>query len=278
MKKGYWFILIGILFFACQIDKDQQAIESLIKADTVWFNTNTEVDSAEPTAQILVQTEDTAIIWWRGKQTHPGATIDIEIVGDSAYVEWTRGNKGNLNIWTGIPGEPAKFWQKEVVETAKLNAVFHRTGSVSDPNRGWVLEKISCAWGESDNVHTVKIDSIRIESASNSNLVIKDPLSTFYDTTNLITFAPAESIDITLYTSGPEANAFLHTFILILPFYVRTPFQNLGNGIHKGTWRAQLIPFPRYAIFDILNHKTLYTEEESYDFNGWLLPYNIKAQ
>ncbi len=283
MKRGYWSILIGIILFACQkgdVEKDKQAIESLIESDTVWFNTTTEVESTSTQATLITQAGDTvSIIWWRGPQTHSPAVVNIEVVGDSAYVEWSRGNMGNLNIWAYTPSDSQwHFWQKPVVETAKLNAIFYRTGSLTDPNRGWVLKKLSCAWAQSDTLHQVVIDSIRIESASNPNLLIKDPLNTFYDLDSLITFTSGESVDITLYSHGEEANAFLHTFILIPPYYVRDHFVNQGNGIHKGRWRAQLIPFPRYAIFDLLNHNSLYTEEGRYDFNGWLIPYTIKGK
>jgi len=276
-------LMVGMIgFFSCQKatpeEKDKEAIMTLIQQDSVWFNVNTEVDSTGEET-LLLSEDSVTIIWWRSKQTHPDTNINITVENDSAYVEWERTNVGKLNIWAYTVSDSSwHFWQKDVNETARLNAIFLRTGDVSDENRGWELKKISCAWGQSNEQSTVFIDSVKIESESNPSLVIKDPLSTFYDVDSLVTFKPAEEVKITLYTHGSESRAFLHTFILVWPFYVRTRFTPKEEGVHEGTWHAQLIEFPRYAIFDLLNYNTLYTEEGKYDFNGWLLPYTIAKE
>ncbi|MDH5186499.1 MAG: hypothetical protein OEW70_05480, partial [candidate division WOR-3 bacterium] len=63
----------------------------------------------------------------------------------------------------------------------------------------------------------------------------------------------------------------------IIP-YVRLPFNYIGNGVYTGTWNTQIVEFPRFAIFDLMNHKTLFTPPDvyGYDFCGWLFPYQIK--
>ncbi len=280
IKRVFAVISVGILFFACQKndeEADKNAITNLIKKDSVWFNANTEVDSTDNSGSFLMMGDTaTAVIWWRTKQTHPDTNITINVVNDSAFVEWERTNQGELVIIAYTPSDSAwHTWRKELFETARLNAIFMRTGNPSDEDRGWELYKISCAWANSDD-NTVFIDSVKIESESNGTILIVDPANTFYNVDSLITFNSGEELKVTLYTHGSDAEAFLHTFVLVFPFYLRVKFKKEGDGIFTGTWKAQIIPFPRYAIFDLLNHNTLYEEETPYDFNGWLFPYNIK--
>lgn len=156
-------------------------------------------------------------------------------------------------------------------------AIFLQTGDVEDTvTRGWQLKKISLASVESDSVNTIKIDSLRIQSESHPNLVITNPLNTFFPLDTLLTFKPAELVTLTLWTDATNSEAFLHTFILIWPFYVRVKFNKAGPGVFTGTWRTQIVASPRFAFFDLLNRHTLYTPDAKYDFNGWLLPYKIK--
>jgi hypothetical protein len=170
---------------------------------------------------------------------------------------------------------PWVLWDKNLAETAEVRATFLRTGTVDDEHRGWQLHTISLAYGASDSVNTVRIDSVRINCLSYPDLLIADPLNTYYDVEDLLTFQSLEDVTVTLYTNVVDGNAFLHTFILAWPYYVRLPFANMGNGVYQGTWNAQIIAVPRFAIFDLLSHSTIYTETDPYDFNGWLLPYTI---
>lgn len=266
-------LLLMVVLTGCGEETDEEAIESLILSDTIWFDVNTKVDSTSTSSSAG---RDTTIVWWRGAQTHNDPTIEINIVGDSAWVSWQRSNYGYLYSLAQWDTLPWVLWTKQLSETAQICATFLRTGTTSDENRGWQLHSISLAYGESDSVNTVRIDSVRINSVSYPDLVIDDPLNTFYRVDSLLTFPSGESVTLTLYTNVIDGHAFLHTFILTWPYYVRLPFTNLGEGVYQGTWNAQLIAIPRFAIFDLLSNSTLYTSEDVYDFNGWLLPYTIE--
>jgi hypothetical protein len=116
-----------------------------------------------------------------GRQTHSQPIISIEINGDSAFVSWARKDSGPLYLLIKLPDTTWLFWTKVLSETVKINAIFLKTGDVSDTiTRGWQLEKISLAWGQSNTVRTVRIDSLRIQSSSYSNLLITNPLETFF--------------------------------------------------------------------------------------------------
>ncbi|UCD19128.1 MAG: hypothetical protein JSU64_06825, partial [candidate division WOR-3 bacterium] len=249
---------------------DEDAIRDLIAADTVWFNPNTTVDSTSGAE------EDTLVVWWRSAQTHDDPIIDIQIIGDSAWVAYSRGNFGYFYSLAKIDTMPWVLWSKDLSETAMIRATFLRTGEETDEHRGWALNSISLAEGRSDDVFTVRIDSIRITTVTEAvDLLIIDPLNTYFNIDSLITFQPGEPVTLTLYTNVADGHAFLHTFILAFPYYVRLPFSNEGNGVYQGTWNAQLVAIPRFAIFDLMSHSTLYTPDQPYDFHGWLLPYMI---
>jgi hypothetical protein len=262
-------LVMAVVISQCSKETDEDAIRTLIEEDTIWFNPNTVVDSTADDADV-----DT-IIWWRGPQTHNDPIIDILITGDSAWVAYSRDNSGDLIIWAKIDSITWQRWLKDLSETAMIRATFLRTGTESDEHRGWELNSISLAEGRSDE-STVRIDSIRITTTTEAfDLVITEPLSTYFDLDSLITFQSGEPVTLTLYTNVEDGHAFLHTFILAWPFYIRLPFTNIGDGVYQGTWNAQLIATPRFAIFDLMSHSTLYTQDQPYDFNGWLLPYMI---
>lgn len=285
MKRAGLFLsmLVLVLFsLVCQkqerdLEAEKAAINRLIANDTIWFNANTQVDSTDTTKFYTTSKLDTWLIWWRGQQTHSQPIIDINIIKDSAFVSWRRGNFGNLYSLIKPPDTTWLLWTKLVSETVRVNAIFKQTGNTHDTlTYGWQLKKISLASGHSDSLHTIRIDSLRIQSSSNPNMVIVNPLNTFFRIDSLLGFNPSEVVSLTVYTNADYGEAFLHTFILAWPFYVRLKFNRVGNGVFYGSWPAQRIKCPRFAIFDIIDHATLYAETTKYNACGWFLPYRIK--
>jgi len=269
-------LVLALVSMRCpkeDIVADKGSLEDLMKSDTIWFGASTKVDS---TSRTTILGPETTIVWWRGAQTHDQPTLQIEVVGDSAWVSWARGNFGKLYSLAKWDTFPLVLWTKNLSERAQIRGTFFREGSTGDDDRGWKLRSLSLAYGKSDSTNTVRVDSLRIKSSRYPDLVIKDPLNSYYRVDSLLAFKPGEAVTLTLYTNEPNGHAFLHTFILAWPFYVRVPFGNKGNGVYEGTWNAQIVVMPRWAIFDLMPHSTLYTPDKPYDFNGWLLPYQIK--
>lgn len=256
------------------LEKDRAAIRSLVEQDTVHFNTATSHDSTTGGGYFTLG--DTLVFWWRGPQTHDQPVVEVNVVGDSAWVRWSRHNFGKFHILVKPPDTTLLLWNKDLVETVHLAAIFRRDGRESDTDRGWRLKKISLATGASDSTSTVRIDSLRIHS-SLRELVVKDPLNTFFPVDSLFSFTPGEEVTVTLYTNATEGLAFLHTFVLFWPFYVRVPFNNLGDGVFQGVWHAQLVPSFRFAIFDLITRSTVYSPDAPYDFNGWLFCYQVRT-
>lgn len=270
-------VVMVVLVAACakqNVEKDKAAVRALVESDTTHFPNGT-AGSGDSTTGLYPWDDTTVGIWWRGPQTHDSVpTIDVNISGDSAWVSWQQRNYGQLFHWVRTSDTTAEKWTKTLQEKVRLNAIFIREGKQSDTDRGWRFKRLSLAFGQADPAGTVLIDSVRIQS-SLRNILIKDPLNSYYQLDSLISFTPAELLTITLYTNADNGFAFLHAFWGWL--FIRVPFESMGNGVFQGTWNAQLIPGFRFAIFDVLSRNTLLNKEAAYDFAGWLLPYAIKT-
>jgi hypothetical protein len=266
-------LVIGTLVVSCvksDPEADKTAIRGLVEEDTVHFRGGTAGDSTENGSLL----DDTTVgLWWRGPQTHdPQATIEVGVSGDSAWVGWHQSNYGDFIHWAKTSDTTSTKWTKELVERVQINAIFRREAEETAEDRGWVFKRISLASGRSDTANTVRIDSLRIQS-SLRDVMIRNPLETYYRLDSLVTFTPLEQLTLTLYTNVPEGRAFLHAFWLWL--LVRAPFENQGDGVYVGTWNAQLLPGFRFAIFDLITESTLLDPTAPYDYCGWLFPYDV---
>ncbi len=278
MRRAFLFgvavMVTALLVSVCKKadpDADAAAIRDLVTEDTVHFKAGTAGDSTEGSFLL----DDTTVgPWWRGPQTHdPQPTIEVEVTGDSAWVGWHQSNYGKFIHWAKTSDSTSVRWIKELTERVQLNAIFRREGDQTDTDRGWRLKRISLVSGVSDTVNTVHIDSLRIQS-SIRDIMIVDPLNTYYLLDSLVTFTPLEQLTLTLYTDATEGRAFLHAFLGI--FLLRWPFNDLGDGVYAGTWNAQQVQGFRFAIFDLITESTLLDPAAPYDYTGWLFPYMIQ--
>jgi len=253
------------------IEADKAAVRELVAKDTTHFGGSTAHDSTGG----FFMDGDTAVLWWRSAQTHDSAAgVTVGVSGDSAWVDFSQHNYGWFHVLVLPPGETLQLWNKPLSENTHLRAIFLRTGEPNDSTRGWKLDKISLSTGQSDSTHTVKIDSMTITSSLRS-ISITAPLNTFYSIDTMVTFTPGESLNIMLYTNATSGKAFLHTFMLFWPFYVRVPLVDMGEGVFRAECHAPYVQSVRFAIFDLMERSTIYGAGMPYDFNGWLLPYKI---
>lgn len=255
------------------VEADKAAIRALVEQDTVHFAGSTSHDS---TGGSFADGE-TLVWWWRSAQTHDSTpAVEVWVSGDSGFVEWSQHNYGYFYVLAAVPDTTLQLWTKTLVENVSLRAVYFRTGESTDSTRGWQISGISLAAGASESTQTVTIDSLRILS-SLRDIVIRDPLNTFFNADTMVMFTPGEQMTVSLYTNASGGNAFLHTFVLFWPFYLRVPFTHQGDGVFVGNWNAPVIPSVRFAIFDLLARSTIFTPDQPYDFRGWLLPYRIRT-
>lgn len=267
------FVAFTFMIVGCgTVGKDIEAIKELILADDVWFDAGTPEDTTinEPSSSFFTAE---SLFWWRGPQTKADPEIDVQVDGDSAWAKWTRNHTAILNIFAFESDTGWMHWTKDISEYSEIRATFKNTG-VDNEFDGWELDKISCAIGNSNN-STVSLDSFHVTSArTGQDFWVTDPLNSYYDVADLIAFGSWEEVTVTLYTSGDEAIAFVHTIVGLWP--VRDTFSMIEPGIHQGTWVVQLFEGPRFAIFDVMAKNTLYEQEDAYQYSGILLPYQIK--
>jgi len=275
------------VFVSCNIidDQDYEAIKALVLSDDVWFDAGSPNDSTvnQPSSAPLTMATADSLWWWvRNMGTPDTPDVFVDIVGDSGHVEWVRNNNGTLisfpYLHDTVNVAYIDTWMKEFSEEASIRAIFRRTGTRRDDNHGWELEKVSCAAGNSNETNTITIDSVNVRAVDGDpDVTIVDPLNTYFDVDELTAFNSAESVTVTLYTNNENTVAFLHTIVAIWP--TRTPFENMGGGVHQGTWTVQLLQnVPRFAIFDVMHESSLWDDEYGYDYAGVLFPYTISNQ
>ncbi|MBI4723229.1 MAG: hypothetical protein HY769_09615 [Candidatus Stahlbacteria bacterium] len=266
---------------------DEEAIQTIVDSDD-YFNLTRgdDTDHADTTGS-----KDSLLgnpLWWR-KVTDKTKQRVITVVGDSAYVERTIHRTGLFRtigrVVDDSTGDTTWFdGKKPLGDTLRMRATFKRTGDNAANDRGWRLKKLSGAYGWSDNygndsiVHTVRIDSIRIQSTSYPDTMLKNPLETLFNKENVMTFAPAENITVTLYTNVTDGEAYLHVFQTPWPGHYRILMASNGNGSYTNAtpWHAQLIQGVRFAFFDLMKYGTIHDTVYPYDFDGWLYPYRVK--
>jgi len=297
--KGVLFLLAlavfsfsALTFLACQKEEettvsDEEAISDIIASSplfdvTSYYEGGPVSDSGDTNPELFAFSPDTIIpfLWGREIQNRPDPRIKIHIDGDSAFVEYTGFSEGFFDILTHMPDTGWIVLKKPLSETYEIKAIFKRTGEATAEDRGWELTHISGVWGYSDSVHTVRIDSVRIQCESYPDTVFRDPTEMFFNVDSIITLTPGEEVILTVYTNDGSARAFLHVFQSIFPFHLRIPFLNQGGGIYQNLhlWRVQPIPQVRLAVFDFLQWETLFDSEYPYDFDGWLFPYQVVSE
>jgi len=305
MKKFVTVLLIMtvigiIVFVGCgkenpgEVETDETAIRDFVANDTLWFNTTRHYEGEAKndsggtsggmgmgSGEVGILGEIDPLLWGRQILGHPNPQITVEVNGDSAYVAWEIHSTGYFNIYAWDPdsGQSGNWVivKKELNETARISAIFKRTGNQGDPYRGWDLYAISGAWGtsEPEAQRTVNIDSLRIQCTTYTDTVFDTPLG-ITPILQTLTFAPGETITLTIYSNVPDARVFLHIFRNVWPYHIRVPFTfNNSNGTYNGTWNAELVPAVRLAVFDMLNKNTLEDDEYRYDSNGWLFFYLV---
>ncbi|MBD3285467.1 hypothetical protein GF359_03455 [candidate division WOR-3 bacterium] len=274
-------IMAGFMAVGCEnTDEEIEAIKQWVLEDTTYFDASTPEDTAPDQSTLAmmpmaIDTVDSAFYWWRGKQTSDTTDIEVDVVDDSGWVEWTRHHAAALNVFA-FDSDSANWvhWAKDYDETTRIRGIFRKTGTDADPYMGWTLERISCAVGSSDN-SSVSIDSIKLLTQTDEILLQAPFEEEFFHVDSLVKFKSLEQISITLYANDEETVAHLHT-ILLWP--VRDTFSNAGGGVHEGTWNAQLWESLRYAIFDLMKASSLYEQDGEYDYDGVLLPYVISNE
>jgi hypothetical protein len=234
-------------------------------------------DTADLLHHIIELDSITPVFWGRTHTDHPDPTLIIELFDDSAHVAFEGHNVGLFQILTFDPDTGWILVDKTLEETFWIMGIFKRLGSTDETDRGWELTDITGVLGESDAFQTVEIDSFRLETDNYPDTLIHDPLD-YIDLDEVLSFDPADEVTITVYANDSTARAFVHVFVAFWPYHIRLPLQHIGSGAFQTQWpwRVAAISGVRLMVLDLISHETLWTDENVYDFNGWLLPYVVE--
>ena len=301
MKKIILFtVIIGVIAFlsiwgcgenATEVDNtpdsDEEAIQLLLDENSTYFETDNQYGE-EDTTGVRTEGKDeiNTFFWFREKTNEPDANINIEINGDSAFVEIQRFYEGILHLFAWENDTTVVTYTKDFNDQSLRYAIFKRIYTPeNDPlhRRGWRLQEVSGAETGSPN-HTVKIDSVRLNCDSYADTVFTNPLAIF-SVEDIVKLYPEERCSLTVYTNcGDEIPdyVFLHSWQRNSPHY-RRRFSYDGNGVFSGVWFApsntqQSTGRVHHAAFDMLSNETLKDDSLSYDSQAWIFPYRVIAE
>ena len=280
-----------ILFWGCEESltnadlTDEEALDLLITDRQDYFDSQNHYGEEDTTNVRLEFREPiNTFFWFRELQT-ASVNYNIQITGDSAYVEFTGEFTGELNLFAAE--EPVEIFLKDFDEHSARNAIFKRLEDVDeDPltRRGWRLTNVTGAETGPGN-QSVRIDSVRLNCYSYPDTVFIDP-TTMFSKEDLITLYPEERCSLTVYTNFDgiveRDLVFLHSWRRFVPHF-RTRFEFVEDGVYAGVWLApansgNALNKVHHAAFDMIKYETLLDDEYEYDSNAWSFPYKVSVE
>lgn len=291
---GVVLLISAVLFTACskesttapEPETDLEAIQWLIGENPRYFNTESHYGDEDTTGGSFgICTPVIPYFWYREVDPEPTIHVDIDIVGDSAFVAWTGEFTGTFHLFASdtFPPDTIVTYLKDFQDDGTRYAIFRRLYPADDDpelRRGWRLSMISGAEIISDG-NTVTIDSVRLNCPSYTDTLITDPLALFAKE-DIVTLAPEERCSLTVYTNTGNYevdHVFLHSWRRDIEHH-RHRFTYLGDGVFTGVWYApshtqDAIRIVHHCAFDMIDKQTLEDDTEPYDANGWLFPYLV---
>ena len=291
-------IVLGLTLWGCAKEStgpeepktDEEAIQWLMGDNPSYFKTDNHYGEEDTTGGSLrAFTPITTYFWYREIEPDPAIHIEIDIVGDSAFVAWSGEFDGTLHLFsstdTVFPPDTIIHYTKDFTDYGERYAIFKRLFPVNDDllrRRGWRLVMVSGAEITSDP-NTVQIDSVRLNSVSYPDTLLTDPLALFAKD-DVVTLTPEEKCSLTVYTNSDTIvdHVFLHSWRRHINHH-RSRFTRIGDGVYTGVWFAPAnmqgaVNVLHHAAFDLLDKETLDDTEEPYDANAWLFPYFVSTE
>jgi hypothetical protein len=291
---GVIMVISALLFSACSKDSgtepepgtDLEAIQWLIGENPRHFNTESHYGNEDTTeGGFGICTPVIHYFWYREVDPEPYINVNIDIVGDSAFVSWAGEFTGTFHLFASdtFPPDTIVDYPKDFQDYGTRYAIFKRLYPPEDDperRRGWRLYMVSGAEIISEG-NTVQIDSVRLNCASYDDTLITDPLAMFTKE-DIVTLTPEERCSLTVYTNSQDVDhdyVFLHSWRRDIEHH-RHRFTHLGNGVFTGVWFApsnsqEATRIVHHCAFDMIDKQTLDDDTEPYDANAWLFPYLV---
>lgn len=277
MRKIIAGIIMGIVILAgCKKEEkitDEDAIIEIIKSNPLFKQT---VPTGNDSAYALLKEIINPLFWGREIKNIPSPKVEIYILGDSAFVNYTGYDEGILHLWAWVPdSNKVKYYQKNFSDVSYIKATFKRRGSISDPHRGWELWSITGIHALSKDANPdFKIDSMEVKLA-NKIIKVKDPL-TFQKISEIDTVLKNDEVGIKVYVNKDVNYPYLH---LLGPQdkHFRLPMDEISTGIYeKNIVDSSDVSGYHWIVVDILGNETLGTSEGIYKSEIWFYLYYKK--
>lgn len=274
-----------------EADEDLAAIESLIleEADLFTADLFNAQGAEDPDTPIPGKALEDIVPWRWGRQildVSREIDIDIDDPADgpaTASVTWNA-------TWTGVfhvIDTTAAHYSKDFTDDAVRYATFIKSGAAGTAHRGWRLDTVSGTTIMSDP-NTVQITSVTITSTDGIDTTFTD-VSTLREREDLITFAPTDTVTITVTTGNPDDIVMIHYPAWATGQgtrnHVRRRLRSNQDGTFTGQWitrgmvwrNGQLRNPPRHVTIEVLSHGTIFTDDEPYDSMAWGFPYIVRS-
>ena len=247
-------IPLGILLAGCAKETGGASTPREAVERSEWFNSWVVKDTAQVGKGSLVA-------WWRQADSVYTPVIEIDVVGDSAYVKYYGKVSGLLHTYFLPEGD----FTKPYGDSVHIEGVVMNLGTEDEPD--WqVVRATGVASTSYENPPTFTLDSVRITFGSQDTL-ITDPMS-LASTDEIPHLTSSDSVSITAYATGDVVYLF-HTWRGATEEHHRVQLTDANSyTLPAGTTQGL-----HWAIIDVFARSTV--EDTSYPYENivWFVPY-----
>lgn len=275
MKKISIMIIGLMVLISCKKEKytDEDALIELIKSNPIFSQ---RAPSGSDSAYAFLMGDINPLFWGREIKNIPPSNVKVYIIGDSAFIDYTGYDEGILHLWAWVPdSQKIKYYKKNFSDIFYIKATFKRTGSISDPHRGWKLWSVTGIHALSKDISPdFSIDSMEVK-LGNKILKIRNPL-TFQKISEVETVQKYDTVGIKVFVNKDINYPYLHVLGPNDKHY-RLFMGEISPGIYeKSIVDSSDITGFHWIVVDILGDETLGKEEGIYKTELWFYLYYKK--
>ncbi|MEN3046576.1 MAG: hypothetical protein ABDH49_06315 [Candidatus Hydrothermales bacterium] len=279
MKKATVLLIGLIIITGCKRGRyadrytDKEAIVELIRSSSIF---NQRAPAGNDSARLLLKGSVNPLFWGREIKNIPSPDIEIYIIGDSAYVDYTGYDEGILHLWAWVPdSQKVKHYKRDFSDIFYIKGTFKRLGDVNDPHRGWKLWSVTGIRALSRNVSPdFSIDSMEVR-LGNKAFKVKDPL-TFRKISEIDTVTKYDTVGIKVYVNKDVNYPYLHVLGPNNKHYRLFMKEILPGVYEKSVCDSSDVKGFHFIVVDILGDETLGEEEGVYKTELWFYLYYKK--
>lgn len=274
MKKLAFLGLAGLVLAGCGIntnESDEEILRRLIMTSG-WTNTSPK-GGVESHGFFPMTDTITPLGWYRQETGRDNPVINIYIVDDSAYVDFSVNIWGNFHIIAYNPDSGGiKDHIKPYKDYCYLAAIFKRIGD-EDKDNGWVMTNVTNINFQSAEIEpSVKLDSLLLIGGNPDSIMLYST-DTLMDILDPRWVGLGDTMKAVAYTDDPDP------VMAIYGFTEDTAAAALMIEIQPGVWEGQ-VPVLASGIFylavDVYPWEVLNTLSRPYEAQLWIAQFEVR--